>query len=378
MQIAGFFIFSIVLFILLTAAGFYTAKRLSQSFALKNSKIMIAIFLFANTSIILSNVIYRVFVLPLSAFYFIVSSWWMGAFIILIMVMLPFEIINIFYKIYNKKAGIAIVFLSILISAYATFQAFSMTVVPVTIKIKNVKNTLKIAHLSDMHVGVFRDMNYLQRVADSVNKLNVDAVFINGDLVDGKNDVKEDIFKPLANFNAPVYFIAGNHDYYAGLENIVSILKRLNVVFLFNQSVVIKGIQITGLDFMKADNKSTGIIPIKNKTIKEIMSEIKLDKKLPQVLFHHSPMGEQYIENAGIDLMVSGHTHGGQMFPMTILGKIGYVVNKGLGNYKNMQIYVSQGVGTFGPPMRLGTFGEITEITITGYNEPEFRNEVKR
>ncbi len=378
MQIAGFFIFSIVLLILLTGAGIYAAKRLSLCFSMKNSKILIAIFLFANISIILSNVIYRVFALPLSAFYFIASSWWMGAFFILIMVMIPFEIINRFYKVFNIKGGIAIVVLSVLISAYATFQAFSMTVVPVTIKIKNVKNPLKIAHLSDIHVGVFRDMNYLQGVVDSVNKLNVDAVFINGDLVDGKNDVKEEIFKPLSNFNAPVYFIAGNHDYYAGLEKIVSILKKLNVVFLFNQSVIIKGNQITGLDFMKADSKSTGIITVKNKTIKEVMPSIKLDKNLPQILFHHSPMGEQYIENAGIDLLISGHTHGGQMFPMTILGNIGYVVNKGLGNYKNMQIYVSQGVGTFGPPMRLGTFGEITEITITGFKEPEFRNGLKK
>jgi predicted MPP superfamily phosphohydrolase len=141
-------------------------------------------------------------------------------------------------------------------------------------------------------------------------------------------------------------------------------IKKGNVKFLFNNSIVVKGIQITGLDFMQPDKKSRRMHFVHTRTIKEIMPTIKLNKNLPQVLFHHSPVGEKYIEKVGIDLMVSGHTHGGQIFPVTLLANLLYRVNKGFGSYKKMKTYVSQGVGTFGPPMRLGTHGEITLIKI--------------
>lgn len=86
-----------------------------------------------------------------------------------------------------------------------------------------------------------------------------------------------------------------------------------------------------------------------------------IDPTLPSILLHHNPVGAKYAAENGINLYLAGHTHAGQIFPATLVAKMMFEYNKGLYKYDdNMQIYVSQGTGTFGPPMRLGTHSELT------------------
>ena len=344
----------------------YVAKKIIQCFSFKSAKLLSGLLIFGFLSLIFANIIYRGFSFPFASFYFMIANWWMGAFLILLMTVLIFQIIDLVYDVFHKTGGIVLIALWLLVSLYATWQAFTYSVVPITVKLNKVKEIVKIVHLSDIHLGVYRGNGYLTHLVKNVNRLNADVVIINGDLVDGKNDVRAEKFLAFKDFTVPVYFVAGNHDYYAGLKKLVTQIKKGNVKFLFNESIIIKGVQITGLDFMQGDKKSRRMHFVNTRTIQEIMPTIKLNKRLPQILFHHSPTGVKYIEKAGVDLMVSGHTHGGQIFPVTIFGSFIYRVNKGLGAYKKMKIYVSQGVGTFGPPMRLGTHGEITLITVTG------------
>jgi predicted MPP superfamily phosphohydrolase len=89
-----------------------------------------------------------------------------------------------------------------------------------------------------------------------------------------------------------------------------------------------------------------------------------LDNSKPTVLLHHGPNGIKYDINAAVDLYLAGHTHGGQLWPATYVAKMMFEYNKGLHDYKGTQVYVSQGTGTFGPPMRVGTYSELTILNL--------------
>jgi predicted MPP superfamily phosphohydrolase len=94
------------------------------------------------------------------------------------------------------------------------------------------------------------------------------------------------------------------------------------------------------------------------------LPKLKLNPDLPTVAFHHSPIGIEYFHEAGVDVLIAGHTHGGQMFPWTLLAPLQFPYTKGRYTYKGMQIYVSQGAGTFGPPLRIGTSNELSHIVL--------------
>ena len=101
-----------------------------------------------------------------------------------------------------------------------------------------------------------------------------------------------------------------------------------------------------------------------HETIKTVLPRIQTDPGKPTILLHHSPDGIQYAHEKGVDLYLSGHTHAGQLFPINYIAGLLFKYKKGLHDYKGTRIFVSQGTGTFGPPMRLGTIAEIALITL--------------
>lgn len=94
--------------------------------------------------------------------------------------------------------------------------------------------------------------------------------------------------------------------------------------------------------------------------MKSILPGIPTDPDLPTILLHHSPDGIQYANEKGVDLYLTGHTHAGQLFPVTLIGELIYTYNKGLHDYNGTKIFVGEGAGTFGPPMRVGSHSTIT------------------
>ena len=99
-------------------------------------------------------------------------------------------------------------------------------------------------------------------------------------------------------------------------------------------------------------------------TIKNVLSTLNIFKEKPTVLLHHSPDGIKYANQHGVDLYLAGHTHAGQLFPIKYIANLLFAYNKGLHNFKGTQIFVSQGAGTFGPPMRVGTKSEIALLKL--------------
>ncbi|HYQ58264.1 MAG TPA: hypothetical protein VEP89_13065, partial [Draconibacterium sp.] len=137
-------------------------------------------------------------------------------------------------------------------------------------------------------------------------------------------------------------------------------LREIGVTVLENEVTHFNQLQIIGLDHMRPDNRSQDKQENeKRPTIHSVLDELNLYPGKPTVLLHHSPDGIELANQHGVDLYLAGHTHNGQLFPFNFVVKMIYKYNKGLHDFKGTRIYTSQGVGTFGPPMRVGTKSEI-------------------
>jgi len=233
------------------------------------------------------------------------------------------------------------------------------------IKIPNLKNELSVMQISDAHIGLLYGKKYLSKIVDATNSKNPDFVVITGDLTETKAALEQGVLNSLANFNAPAFFVEGNHDNYTGIENVLKKMDEQNIRVLRNEVAKTHGIQLIGLDYLKADNETYDMHPSENKnTVKSVLSEIKLKKDIPVVLISHSPSGVKYAAAAGVDLMVSGHTHKGQIFPFSIFAKLIFPFYGGLYQHENTQVFVSSGAGGIFARMRLGSFNEINLLKL--------------
>jgi predicted MPP superfamily phosphohydrolase len=262
-------------------------------------------------------------------------------------------------------AGLSAVSLTILITIYGIWNAFNIRLTELTIPIKALKKDVKAVHLTDIHLGHVRGKAFLQEVVDKTNAQSPDVVFVTGDLFDGKINLSQDTLTPFAALKAPVFFIEGNHDNSSGVKIIKGFLRNLGIHVLGNQVAQWNELQIIGLNHMSADDSRRSVHTAgRFQTIQTTLPKLNIDSEKPTILLHHSPDGIQYAAQHGVDLYLTGHTHAGQLFPATLFAARIFAYNKGLHEYENTKILVSQGIGTFGPPMRVATKSEIISITL--------------
>jgi len=224
---------------------------------------------------------------------------------------------------------------------------------------------LRIVQISDLHIGDRLGEEFLRRVVDRVNALRPDVVAITGDLVDGPAHVVEGALKPLADLVAPhgVYFVTGNHEYYWGGRESVQMVEALGLTVLHNEhrvvqreggAVVIGGIpDLHGGRFL-ADHESRPDLVFAG-----------APEGAPRVLLAHQPRAVIRAAPHGVDLMLTGHTHGGQIFPFHFFVRLQQPVVRGLRRLLGVWVYAHRGTGFWGPPMRLFSTPEIAEITLT-------------
>ncbi|MFA6089803.1 MAG: metallophosphoesterase, partial [Candidatus Woesearchaeota archaeon] len=190
-------------------------------------------------------------------------------------------------------------------------------------------------------------------IIEKTNSLNPDVVVITGDFVDGSGKLSIKTFEQLNNIKAPTFMVMGNHEFYEGEQRVIDLLSETKVKVLRNESELIKGINIIGLDY--SENKSY---------VAEHLKNIEFNNSKPTILLNHVPMGYEDAAKSGVKLQLSGHTHNGQIFPFTLLVKARFPKINGLYNIDNLSLYVSPGTGTWGPPMRLGSKNEITVLKL--------------
>jgi hypothetical protein len=218
-----------------------------------------------------------------------------------------------------------------------------------------------IVQLSDLHTGLTIGRDFVQRVVDRANALRPDLIALTGDLVDGPvADLRDDV-APLAELRAPhgVFAITGNHEYYAGVEPWVAEITRLGARYLRYDMVTIAD----GFDLAGVDDHSAQTDRAKLHAFKQRMKA--RDVSRPLVLLAHQPRQVQRGVKWGADLQLSGHTHGGQIWPWHYIVRL---QQGGLlaGRYQveQTQLYVTRGCGYWGPPVRLLAPLEITRVIL--------------
>lgn len=319
---------------------------------------------------------------------FRILSIWMGVFFYLICFLAIFEIVNGIFKLFKNKrmprqiriperismpkqtAGLIVILLTILTSTYGVMNAYQVDVKRVDIEVDDLNGTVDIAVLADIHLGTVGGKDYLEMLVEKTNSLEPDIVLIPGDIADNDAVLTDDIFSPLKDLEAPAYFVTGNHEIMMDNKELKSILNRSGVRVMDNEVIETHGIQLVGLRYMSADEGSgeDSFADQGNQTLKSVLPTLNLSDDSPVVLMHHSPVGIRYAQEAGVDLYIAGHTHGGaQIFPLTaIVGPLSYDYYKDHHQYKGMDVYVSEGAGFWFLPMRVGTDSEITLIRLSG------------
>lgn len=302
---------------------------------------------------------------------YLVSGVLLGLLFYVFIWLLVFELLRPLLRIPTRAAGVAVLLLAASTTGYGVWNAYRFETRIIDVAVPKLARPVEVAVLADVHLGGHRGKTYLERVVAATNAIAPDIVVMPGDLADSNAILKDENFAPLARLKAPVYFATGNHDTYIDQKRLIAIAQKQGVRVLRNEVVSVDGLQIAGLDYMNADDKAFNLHPSPGKaTIESTLPKLGLDPSRPSILIHHSPVGTQYADQAGVDLFIAGHTHGGgQIFPATLLAnRLVYPYSSGLYRIGAMQLVVSPGIGTFMSPLRVGTRNEITLLRLRPAN----------
>jgi predicted MPP superfamily phosphohydrolase len=224
---------------------------------------------------------------------------------------------------------------------------------------------LTIVQITDLHVGPTIGRSVVEDVVNRTNALSPDIVAITGDLVDGSVTTLRDAVAPLANLRSRygVFFVTGNHEYFSGVEEWVKELPRLGIRVLGNERVSI-GEGNSSFDLGGIDDRSAHQYGGLTTQVALARALEGRDPKRELVLLAHQPRSLLDAAPFDVGLQISGHTHGGQIWPFGFLVRLQQRFWPGLHRYGSAQIYVSRGTGYWGPPMRLAEPAEITHLTL--------------
>ena len=223
----------------------------------------------------------------------------------------------------------------------------------------------KIVQLTDLHVGPTLGKAWLEDIVRRTNALDPDLIAITGDLVDGSVADLAAHVAPLGDLRARdgVFFVTGNHEYYSGVEAWLDHIRTLGVRVLRNERVPIRaadGFDLAGVDDYTAEGMADG----HGMDIRRAMHG--RDSERAVVMLAHQPKAVELASQHDVDLMLSGHTHGGQIFPWGHAVRLQQPYVAGLFDHGPTKLYVSCGTGYWGPPMRLGSPAEITLLELRG------------
>jgi predicted MPP superfamily phosphohydrolase len=225
-------------------------------------------------------------------------------------------------------------------------------------KLPRAMDGTRVAVVSDIHIGPLTGVNHAQRIVQVINSVNADLVCVVGDLVDGSVAELGRFAAPLAGIESRhgAFFVTGNHEYYSGVEEWTEEVARLGIRPLRNERVAINGLDLAGVNDLSGEQQ--GDAPDFARALGD------RDTARPVVLMAHQPVAAVEAAPYGVDLQVSGHTHGGQMAPFNLLVKLQQPVVSGFGEVEGVPVYVTNGAGFWGPPVRVGAPPQVTVIEL--------------
>jgi len=348
-RMMGFFIFIAVFVGVCFAGNFYILRRVAYLFGMKPGWWFYGVVIILSVSYVAATICEAFFHNFLTRLFYILAAGWLGVGLLFIFVLFLFEFINILFRPPAITAGWLIIAAAVILAICSIINAQLLFVR----KIKAPAPVdMKLVQLSDIHLGSV-GANFLNRVIEKTNELKPDAVLITGDLMDPHGSFKRGGFSVLNEIEAPIFFVTGNHERYADLDRVGELLRNTKVKWLRNEAVDFNGIQLIGID--DGDHKSQ---------VAERLEKITFEPEKFNVLMYHRPDGFKAASDAGVDLMLTGHTHNGQILPFNFFVRLFFKHMKGLYKHNGCTLYVSPGTGTWGPRMRLGSRSEILLIEL--------------
>lgn len=224
-------------------------------------------------------------------------------------------------------------------------------------------NGFTIVQLTDIHVGRTIRRDFVEKIVKRTNAVKPDMVVITGDLFDLPTEKISHDLEPLTMLEAPAFFVTGNHEYFHDVESILAKVDSLGIQSLTNRSIIFgsgeNSFNLVGLNDLTG--KRFGIRPPDVESAYETVDQSK-----PTIVLSHQPKSISLVDGKRCDLMLSGHTHGGQIFPFGWLVMLDQPYLEGLHEFMpGKQIFVSRGTGYWGPPLRVLAPNEITRIVVT-------------
>ncbi|MEV6249896.1 metallophosphoesterase [Streptomyces sp. NPDC051742] len=226
-------------------------------------------------------------------------------------------------------------------------------------KVPRAAHGYRIAVVSDIHIGPILGRAHTQRIVDAINSAQPDLIAVVGDLVDGTVENLGSAAEPLARLRARhgSFFVTGNHEYFSGADAWVDHVRELGLRPLRNERLEIPaGFDLAGVDDIAGESEGQG--PDFARALGD------RDRARAAVLLAHQPIVVHDAVRHGVDLQLSGHTHGGQLWPGNYLAELANPTVAGLERYGDTQLYVSRGAGAWGPPVRVGAPSDITLVEL--------------
>jgi uncharacterized protein len=258
--------------------------------------------------------------------------------------------------------GLIVIVLLLVIFSYGLFNAYS----PVTRKYeinlpkkKSERNTLRIAMASDMHFGRLSGVAHAKRLVEKIKDIKPDIILLPGDIIDDEPEpfIQKNMGAILGELQAPlgVFGVLGNHEYYGGqIPEFIDHMNKINITILMDEMLTIDdSFQLLGRKD-KTDRK--------RKTFEELI--LDTDDSLPIIAMDHQPFELKQAQENGVDVLLSGHTHRGQMAPNHFITKRMYELDWGYLKKEQLHAFVSSGYGFWGPPFRIGSRSEVMQIDI--------------
>ena len=290
---------------------------------------------------------------------------WLGIFYLLVLASILawmfYGLAKLFrFPLDRKILVMSLIGIALIASLYGFINAGVIRIKTINLPLPNLPVAWKdktAVWISDTHLGQVRNNRFAQQIADMIQDLRPDILFIGGDLFDGAEAMDlNHMIEPFSRISTPdgVYFITGNHEEFYDHTPFLDAVRRAGIRVLHNEKVEIDGLQIIGVFYRDSRNQEQ---------FREILKRINIDHRKPSILLKHTPFDLEIARAEGISAQLSGHTHQGQVFLFRFITSWIYKgYDYGMKRLGHLFVYTSSGVGTWGPPMRIDTKPEIVVI----------------
>ena len=279
---------------------------------------------------------------------------WVGLGFLLLCVVVPVHLLRLIGLPHGAAAAL-LAAVWVPLAVWSIVNAHRIAVRRIALSSPKLDRPVRLVQVSDVHVGS-RSPGFLARIVRRVNALAPDAVLVTGDLIDLMK-LPPDVLDSVGVLSAPTFFATGNHERYIGSDTVCARLEALGVMVLRDAQAHWGTMRIIGIDDAEARDQVARVL--------ERIGTTASDESPFTILMYHRPDGVEDAARAGVDLMLCGHTHNGQIVPFDRIVKRYFPRIAGRYDVEGMVLYVSPGTGTWGPTMRLGSSNEITVFELS-------------